>query len=84
MEQIKKTAISKGYKIADNATWDDVFYLMFLNEVEPNFPKDKPLILCEYPLPQAALSKPCKHDPWYAECFEYYIAGIEIGNCFQN
>jgi len=83
-EQIKKTALNKGYKVADNATWDDVFYLMLLNEVEPNFPKDRPIILCEYPLPQAALSKPCKHDPWYAERFEYYIGGIEIGNCFSE
>lgn len=79
---IKKTAAKKGYPVAHDATWDDVFYLIFLNEVEVNLPKDKPVFLYEYPLPQAALARRVAPDSFYAERFELYIGGLEIGNCF--
>ncbi len=40
-----------------NADWNDVFYTVFLNQIEPNFPKNRPMIIYDYPLPQASLAK---------------------------
>ena len=67
----------------NEVTWDDLFFLLFLNVIEPelkNYPK---VILKEYPASQAALSTLKKNDPSVCERFEIYLNGVEIGNCFQ-
>jgi lysyl-tRNA synthetase class 2 len=45
---------------------------------------DQPVFIYDYPLPQAALSKPCANKPGYAERFELYIGGIELANAFSE
>ncbi len=72
-----------------NANWDDIFYAVFLNQIEPNFPKNKPIIVYDYPLPQAALAKKTPRlrsgqESFYAERFELYVAGMEIANSFSE
>lgn len=64
--------------------WNDVFYLVFLNEIEPNLPKDKPVFICDYPLPQASLAKRKNNDDFYAERFEIFVGGMELGNAFSE
>ena len=63
--------------------WNDIFYSVFLNEIEPNFPKDRPVIIYDYPLPQASLSKR-KGKSFYAERFEVYLGGMELANAFSE
>jgi elongation factor P--(R)-beta-lysine ligase len=46
--------------------------------------KTKPTILYDYPASQAALSKKKDNDPRFAERFELYIGGIELGNAFSE
>lgn len=64
---------------------DEDFYKVFFNEVEPELLKmKKPYILFDYPISQASLSRPKKEDPRFAERFEVFLAGIELGNCFSE
>ena len=42
------------------------------------------MILYEYPSPLAALSNKKASDPRYAERFEFYIAGLEMGDCYSE
>ena len=84
LTQFKALFRKNKYPIPHQATWDDLFYYVFLNFIEPNFPKDKPVIIYDYPLPQAALAKRKSKDSFYAERFEAYIAGIEICNAFSE
>lgn len=64
---------------------DEEFYKIFYNEVEPNLAKmKKPYFLYDYPISQASLSRPCKDNPKYAERFEVFLAGLELGNCFSE
>lgn len=72
----------KGYQTDAETTWEQAFNQIFLNEIEPFLGTDVPTILYEYPVEQAALSRRCEHDPRYAERFEFYIAGLEMGNAF--
>lgn len=71
---------NKSYLSGD---WNDMFYSVFLNEIEPNLPKDRPIIIYDYPLPQASLSKR-KGKSFYAERFEAYIGGMELANAFSE
>jgi lysyl-tRNA synthetase class 2 len=64
--------------------WNDLFYSVFLNYVESNLPKNKPVIVYDYPLPQGALAKRKSKNSFWTERFELYIGGVEIGNCFSE
>jgi len=39
-------------------------------------------LLCEYPISEAALARPCPHDASVAERFEMYACGVELANGF--
>jgi len=80
----KEIARQKGYKINKETTWEQIYHQIFLNEIEPKLPKESPLILYDYPAPLAALSKIKKSDPKYAQRFEFYIGGLELGNGYSE
>ncbi len=81
LSSFQKQIKNKRY-LADD--WNDIFYSVFLNEIEPNLPKDKPVIIYDYPLPQASLSKKKSEDSFYAERFEVYVAELELANAFSE
>ena len=64
--------------------WDDYFFLLFLNKIEPELNNYPFLILYEYPHHLSALSTIKKEDPRVCERFEIYINGIEVANCFNE
>src|SRR6185369_885213 len=65
-------------------TWEQVYNQLLLNEIEPKLGRTKPTILYDYPASQAALSQPKKEDPRFAERFEFFLAGLELGNAFSE
>jgi EF-P lysine aminoacylase GenX len=81
LKDFKKQAGQNYSKFND---WNDIFYLVFLNEVEPNLPKDRPVFVCDYPLPQASLSRKKSPESFYAERFEVFVAGMELANAFSE
>lgn len=63
---------------------DEDFYKIYFNEIEPELLKmEKPYFIYDYPISQASLSKPSK-DPRFAERFEVFLGGVELGNCFSE
>ncbi len=63
-------------------SWEDIFFRLMLDRIEPHLGDGAPLILCEYPVSMAALSRPCRHDARVAERFELYVCGLELANAF--
>lgn len=84
VEKFRKVLKEQGYKVTAKTPYDDMFFMVFLNVIEPNLGSKKPTIVYEYPVQMAALSKKCDHDPRYAERFEVYIAGMELCNAFTE
>ncbi|MEW6056136.1 MAG: EF-P lysine aminoacylase EpmA [Bdellovibrionota bacterium] len=73
--------------LAQPGAWDDLFFRVMLNAVEPGLAKlGKPVIVYLYPESQAALanletdSKGCR----WAKRFEVYAGGLELGNAFDE
>ena len=64
--------------------WDDYFFLLYLNKIEPEIQKTPCLLVYEFPAPLSALSTLKKDDPRVCERFEVYINGIELCNCFNE
>lgn len=65
-------------------TWDDIFFKLFLNHIEPSLGFTKPTIVYDYPSTQAALAKKSATNPFFAQRFELYIAGLELANAFSE
>jgi lysyl-tRNA synthetase class 2 len=64
--------------------WDDYFFLLYLNKVEPAIARYPLLLVTEFPAPLAALSTLKREDPRVSERFEIYVNGIELCNCFNE
>ena len=64
--------------------WDDYFFLLYLNKIEPVITKYPLLMITEFPAPLSALSTLKTDDPRVCERFEVYIDGIELCNCFNE
>lgn len=79
-------ARSQGYHFDPGGTYtfDEVFFKVFLEAVEPRLGFPKPAMLYDYPASMAALARLKPDQPIWAERFELYIAGLELGNAFSE
>jgi lysyl-tRNA synthetase class 2 len=85
LEDLLEVAHRKGYVEATREwPWEDVFYRIFLQEVEPHLPKDKPFFLIDYPVEMAALARPKPGAPRWVERFELYAGELELANAFSE
>ena len=64
--------------------FDDVFFRIMLDAVEPRIGLDRPTYLVDWPAPMAALSRVKRDDPAVAERFELYAGGLELANGFTE
>ena len=69
-------------------SWDDVFFSVFLDHVEPALAAAapgqpvRPVVLMDWPAPLCALARPKPGAPEVVERFEAYIGGLELCNGF--
>lgn len=79
-------ACARGYRFdpRERYSFEDVFFKVFLEAVEPHLGSPRPTILYDYPACMAALARLKPDDRRWAERFELYIAGLEIANAFSE
>ena len=79
-------ARSRGFRFEPGAcySFDEVFFKVFLEAVEPRLGFPKPTILYDYPAAMAALARLKPENPHWAERFELYVAGLELANAFSE
>lgn len=78
-----KKSEEKGYRVK-GFTYEDVFSQIYTQEVEPHLGMNGyPTVIYDYPKEFAALAKLNK-DKKTAQRFEFYIAGIELGDCYSE
>ena len=70
--------------VSSDDPWEEVFFKVFLEEVEPKLGRGKPTFLMDYPVSMAALSKRKRTVPEVAERFEVYLGGVELANAFTE
>ena len=71
-----------GIDVADDDDWSDMFSKILTLRVEPRLGMERPCILYEYPVCEAALARVSPRDPRVAERFELYACGVELANGF--
>jgi elongation factor P--(R)-beta-lysine ligase len=75
-------AAAAGVRLREGETWEDLFFRLLLERVEPRIGREHPTFLTHWPAAQAALARRDPADPRVAERFELFVCGIELANAF--
>jgi len=81
-DDLRVRARRGGIAVADDDDWPDMFSKILTLRIEPRLGLERPCILCEYPVCEAALARPSPRDSRVAERFELYACGVELANGF--
>jgi elongation factor P--(R)-beta-lysine ligase len=81
-ENASALAASANARLRDGETWEDLFFRLLLERVEPRLGRVHPSFLTHWPAAQAALARRDPTDPRVAERFELFVCGIELANAF--
>lgn len=84
LSQLQKYCALKKYHPTPEDTFDDLYFKIWLNELEGILPKDRPCFVTQYPASQSALAQIERDESgreWAAR-FEVYCGGLELGNAF--
>jgi len=75
-------AAGAGVRLREGEEWEDLFFRLLLERVEPHLGRAHPTFLTHWPAAQAALARRDPADPRVAERFELFVCGIELANAF--
>jgi lysyl-tRNA synthetase class 2 len=81
-EDAAALAAAAGTRLRDGECWEDLFFRLLLDKVEPQLGRRHPTFLTHWPAAQAALARRDPADPRVAERFELFVCGIELANAF--
>jgi elongation factor P--(R)-beta-lysine ligase len=82
VDELRRLATRADCNLGMAATWDDIFFQIFLDRVEPHLGRARPTFVFDWPLPLAALARRKPDDPLTVERFELYAGGLELANAF--
>lgn len=82
LQELQNLAEQKALPYDKSMDWDDLFHLIFLTFVEAKLGVEGPSFVLDYPPSQAALAR-INQEGW-ADRFELYWRGLEIGNAFNE
>ncbi|MDD2657031.1 MAG: EF-P lysine aminoacylase EpmA [Patescibacteria group bacterium] len=83
-EKMWELCKEKKYNVEENENYEELFYRIFLQEIEPELKNMGEVIVYNYPSSMASLSRLSEENPNYAERFEVYIDGLELANAFSE
>ena len=82
--RLHAAAARAGLPPRADESWEDLFFRLLLERVEPAIGRDRATFLTHWPAPQAALARRDPADPRAALRFELFVAGIELANAFDE
>ena len=82
LARLAAAAAPIGIAPREGDDWEDLFFRVFLERLEPHLGVGVPTILYDYPVSMAALARAKPDDARLAERFELYVAGLELANGF--
>jgi lysyl-tRNA synthetase class 2 len=81
-DDLADKARAAGIALGNAAAWDDIFFQIFLDRVEPLIGRERPTFVFDWPAPLGALARRKADDPRFVERFELYAGGLELANAF--
>lgn len=83
-QAMSELCLARNQSVSPDDTWDDLYFKIFLSEIEPKLGLDQPTFLYRYPKSMAALARLSKDDPRWADRVELYIGELELANGFAE
>ena len=83
-DMLKEKAQQNGIWCSDSDTWEDIFFRVMMDKIEPFLGHNRPTILYDYPTCLGALARKKPTDERVCERFEAYICGVELCNAFSE
>lgn len=84
-EEVNWRELAKKYDAPKDDSLSDIFYRIFLNQIEPKLANfETPVFVLDYPAFQASLAKRKSDNPNFVERFELYAGGLELANAFSE
>ena len=80
--ELRAAAQGAGVSVGAATAWDDIFYQVFLDRIEPQLARLGPTFVFDWPVPLGALARPHPRDSRVVERFELYAGGLELANAF--
>ena len=77
-------AAQSGARLRPGEDWEDLFFRLLLERVEPHLGRGRPTFLTHWPAAQAALARRDPDDPRAALRFELFVCGMELANAFEE
>lgn len=82
LDRLAAAARPLGHVPRDGDRWEDFFFRLFFEYVEPKLGRERPTFLTDYPIAMAALARAKPGDARVADRFELYVCGLELANAF--
>ena len=84
LKLLAKAAKPLGITPHRGDSWEDLFFRIFLDRIEPKLGTPAPTLLYDYPISMAALARAKPGDRRVAERVELYVCGLELANGFSE
>jgi lysyl-tRNA synthetase class 2 len=81
-EELRVRLTQRGVDTTHDQTWAQLIDHAFSHFVEPEL--IQPTIVYDYPVELSPFARPTDGDPTLTERFEYFVAGMELGNAFSE
>ena len=82
--RLRAGAARAGFAPRPDEGWEDLFFRLLLERVEPRIGRGRATFLTHWPTPQAALARRDPGDPRAALRFELFAGGMELANAFDE
>lgn len=82
LQSLRDLAKEINVTVQFDDSWDEVFFRIFIEKIEPRIGLDFPVLVHGYPPSQAALARIGRDG--FADRFEVYWRGLEIANAFHE
>ena len=77
--ELLQVASNHRINVAEDDSWNDLFFRIFMEKIEPQLGQSGPVVLKNWPASQASLAR--VQDGW-AQRFEIYWQGKELANAY--
>lgn len=82
--RLRAEARRAGLEAREDESWEDLFFRLLLERVEPRIGRGRATFLTHWPTPQAALARRDPADGRAALRFELFAGGMELANAFDE
>lgn len=82
--RLRDAAAAAGFAAREAEGWEDLFFRLLLERVEPAIGRERATFLTHWPAAQAALARRDPAEPRAALRFELFAGGIELANAFDE